>query len=307
MHVLQGLDGLRSLPNGAVITIGNYDGVHIGHAAIIARMRELAQGAPTAVVTFEPHPLTVLRPQLAPPRLSAAHRKEQLIAEAGVSHLVILPPSPDVLGLTAEEFWHILRDETRPSHIVEGGTFNFGKDRGGTIERLMEWASTTSIRVHREPSQTRVLCDRSVVDVSSSTIRWLLGYGRVVDAARCLGRPFEISGSVMKGFQRGRTIGVPTANLDCGDHLVPADGVYAGRCTVDRRTYPAAVSIGTTPTFDRTRYQVEVHLIGYSGNLYDRTITVELLDWVRDQMKFPNVDALRTQLARDIHQVARTA
>jgi riboflavin kinase/FMN adenylyltransferase len=305
--VLQGLDGLRSLPDGAVISIGNYDGVHVGHAAIIARMRELAQGAPTAVVTFEPHPLTVLRPQLAPPRLSTAHRKEQLIADAGVSHLVILPPSQDVLGLTAEQFWRILRDHTRPSDIVEGGTFNFGKDRGGTIERLIEWASSTPIRVHREASQTRVLGDRSVVDVSSSTIRWLLGYGRVADAAICLGRSFELSGRVMKGFQRGRTIGVPTANLDCGDHLVPGDGVYAGRCQIDRRTYPAAVSIGTTPTFERTQYQVEAHLIGFSGNLYDRMITVELTDWVRDQMKFPNVDSLRKQLARDIHRVARMA
>lgn len=305
MQVLQGLDGLRSLPEGAVITIGNYDGVHVGHAAIIARMRELASSAPTAVVTFEPHPLTVLRPQLAPPRLSTAYRKEQLIAAAGVSHLVILPPNEDVLGLTAEEFWHILRDHTKPSHIVEGGTFNFGKDRGGTIERLVDWASSTSIQVHREPSQTRVLTDRSVVDVSSSTIRWLLGYGRVVDASRCLGRTFELTGRVMKGFQRGRTIGVPTANLDCGDHLIPADGVYAGRCQLDRRSYPAAVSIGSTPTFDRARYQVEVHLVGYSGNLYDRSINVELIDWVRDQMKFPNVDALRAQLARDIHRVAQ--
>ncbi len=307
MNVLQGIEGLQSIPRGSVISIGNYDGVHVGHQAIIARMMELAQGAPTAVVTFEPHPLTVLRPQLAPPRLSSPERKRQLIAAAGVSHLVILPPSPDVLGLTAEQFWAVLRDGVRPSHIVEGRAFNFGKGRAGTIERLIEWAASTPIEVHLLPSQTRVLCDRSVVDVSSSTIRWLLGYGRVADAARCLGRPLELSGMVLKGFQRGRTIGVPTANLDCGDQLIPADGVYAGECDVDGKRYRVAVSIGSTPTFDRQKHQVEAHLIGFTGELYGRKLDLLILDWVRDQMKFPSVDALKAQLARDVARIGATS
>ncbi len=307
MNVLQGIEGLKSIARGSVISIGNYDGVHVGHQAIITRMMELAQGTPTAVVTFEPHPLTVLRPQLAPPRLSSPDRKQQLIAAAGVSDLVILPPSVDVLGLTAEQFWTILRDDVRPSHIVEGRAFNFGKDRAGTIERLIEWATPTPIKVHLVPSQSRVLCDRSVVDVSSSTIRWLLGYGRVADAARCLGRPLELSGIVMKGFQRGRTIGVPTANLDCGDQLIPADGVYAGECEVDGVLYRAAVSIGSTPTFDRQKHQVEAHLIGFNGELYDRTLDLRIVEWVRDQMKFPNVDALKSQLGRDIGGISATA
>ncbi len=304
MIVSQGIDGLKLLPDGSVISIGNYDGVHVGHAAIISRMRELANGAPTAVVTFEPHPLSVLRPQLVPPRLATIARKQQLIADAGVSHLVILPPSSDVLGLTAEQFWHILRDHTRPAYIVEGRTFNFGKDRGGTIERLQEWATDSAIQVHLEPSQSRVLCDQSIVDVSSSTIRWLLGYGRVADAARCLGRTFELTGKVMKGFGRGKTIGVPTANLDCGDLLVPADGVYAGVCDIDGKSFRTAVSIGTTPTFDRSQYQVEAHLIGFSGDLYDREIIIQVQEWVRDQMKFPNVDGLKSQLSRDIQKIS---
>lgn len=304
MDKLSGLEGLCTLAPGSVISIGNYDGVHVGHSAIIARMRELAAERTRVIVTFEPHPLTVLRPELAPPRLTTVSRKQQLLASLGVTHLVTLPPTPQILGLTAESFWKILKDRVRPSHIVEGSNFNFGKGREGSIERLMEWAESTPIRVHREASQSCVLCDRSVVDVSSSMIRWLLGYGRVEDAKRCLGRPFELEGRVVKGYQRGRLLGFPTANLECADHIIPADGVYAGQCHLDGRIYAAAVSIGTTPTFSQARYQIEVHLIGYTGDLYGRELRVGLTRWVRDQMKFPDVDTLRRQLARDIHRIA---
>lgn len=305
MNQLSGIDGLCALPPGSVISIGNYDGVHVGHAAIIARMHQLSKSEARVIVTFEPHPLTVLRPELAPPRLTTNYRKQQLLESMGITHLVTLPPTPEILGLTAEKFWEMLRDQVRPSHIVEGSNFNFGKGREGSIERMMQWAASTPIRVHREPSQTCVLSDRSVVDVSSSIIRWLLGYGRVEDATRCLGRPFELEGTVIQGYQRGRLLGFPTANLECADHIIPADGVYAGRCEVNGRSYAAAISIGTTPTFSQARYQIEVHLIGYTGDLYGRALRVALTRWVRDQMKFPNVDVLRRQLAKDIHQIAR--
>lgn len=300
MQLLEGIQGLRSLPPGCVLTIGNFDGVHVGHRAILARMREFDRAAPAAVVTFEPHPLTVLRPEQAPPRLTSLERKRELIESLGVEHYVTLPPNADVLNLTAEEFWAILRDDVRPSHIVEGLTFNFGKGRGGTIERLQAWAASTSIKVHRLDSETAVLSDRTVVPVSSSVIRWLLGYGRVEDAAICFGRAYELSGAVIKGFERGRQLGFPTANLDCGDQLVPADGVYAGCCVVDGQPYAAAVSIGTTPTFGDRRYQVEVHLLDFSGDLYGQTLDVTLPRWVRDQRKFPSVDHLRAQLSRDL-------
>jgi riboflavin kinase/FMN adenylyltransferase len=303
MKVLEGIAGLRSLPAGGVISIGNYDGVHIGHMAIIDFMQKLAKCAPVAVVTFEPHPLTVLRPSLVPPRLCSADRKRSLLAEAGVASMVVLPPSPDVLGLTAEQFWLLLRDEVQPAHIVEGRAFNFGKDRGGTIERLAQWASDTPIGVHVVPSAECVLCDQTVIDVSSTMIRWLLGYGRVADANRCLGRAFELTGRVVKGFQRGRSIGFSTANLDCADLLIPADGVYAGSCQVDDRDYPVAISIGSTPTFEQQQYQVEAHLIGYTGDLYDRTITLRVHQWVRDQLRFPSIDELKAQLKRDVQRV----
>ncbi len=291
------------MPPGCVLTIGNYDGVHLGHRAILGQMREFSPGAPAAVVTFEPHPLTVLRPEMAPPRLTSLERKRQIIGVLGVEHYVMLPPSPDVLNLTAEQFWAILRDDVRPSHIVEGQTFNFGKGRGGTIDRLEAWARSTPIRVHRLPSATAVLCDRSVVPISSSIVRWLLGYGRVEDAAICFGRAYELSGTVIKGFERGRAIGIPTANLDCADQLVPCDGVYAGCSIIEGQPYAAAVSIGTTPTFSERRYQVEVHLLDFFGDLYGQTLDVTLHRWVRDQRKFPSVQHLVRQLRTDLSTI----
>src|SRR5882724_2421760 len=142
MNVFEGLSGLQNLPLASVVSIGNFDGMHLGHQRLlqIARSMKVSTGAPaTAVVTFEPHPLTVLRPEHAPPRLTPPSRKRELLAAAGVDALVVLPPDREVLDLTAEQFWQILRDEVRPAHLVEGGSFNFGKNRGGTIEKLREW------------------------------------------------------------------------------------------------------------------------------------------------------------------------
>jgi riboflavin kinase / FMN adenylyltransferase len=299
MQRLDGLDGLRAVPPGAVLSIGNYDGVHTGHTAILRAMRDAAAGAPVVVATFEPHPLTVLRPDLAPPRLTPLETKARLLAGQGVDVLVTLPPTPAVLGLTAAEFWALLRDGVRPGRIVEGQSFNFGRDRGGTIERLIEWAAGTGIVVERRLAHAIRIGEADVV-VSSSVVRSLLSEGRVEDAARCLGRRYALEGVVVQGFQRGRTIGVPTANLDAGDQLVPGEGVYAGHAVVAGRAWPAAVSIGSTPTFEQRRSQVEVHLVGFAGDLYGRPLGVELVRRLRDQTRFPSVDALKAQLARDI-------
>jgi riboflavin kinase/FMN adenylyltransferase len=311
MKVLQGLTGLRQLTKGCVMSIGNFDGMHLGHARLLSRMRELrdAGGKPTqlAVVTFEPHPLTVLRPQNVPPRLTPPPMKRQLLEAAGVDALVELPPAREVLDLTAEQFWQILRDEVQPSHLVEGGSFNFGKDRGGTIEKLGEWAAGTPIQLHVIDSVKVALLDLLVVPVSSSVIRWLLANGRVRDAAICLGRAYALEGTVVEGAKRGRELGIPTANLACLDQLIPADGIYAGRCAVDGQAWPAAVSIGTNPTFGPNPRTVEPHLIGFEGNLYGRTLQLELLDWLRDQETFPSPEALKTQIAQDIRETLARA
>jgi riboflavin kinase/FMN adenylyltransferase len=214
--------------------------------------------------------------------------------------MVILPPSQDVLDLAAEHFWQILRDQSRPAHLVEGNTFNFGKNRGGTIDKLREWCAASPVRLHVvEPVKT-VLLDMLQVPVSSSVIRWLLAQGRVRDAAICLGRPYDLQGAVVQGARRGRELGVPTANLDCVGQLIPADGIYAARVTADGRCWPVALSIGTNPTFGQNPRTVEAHLIGFIGDLYGQTLRLELLDWLRDQQTFSGVEPLKQRIARDI-------
>jgi len=305
MKVLDGLQGLRNLPGGAVVSIGNFDGVHRGHKQILSRAQQLkgSCGAPaTVIVTFEPHPLTVLRPQLVPPRLTPPARKRELLQAGGADVLVNLPPAREVLDLTAEQFWQLLRDEVRPSHLVEGSSFNFGKNRGGTIDTLREWTKGSPIELHIVEPVTVALLDLSVVPVSSSLIRWLLAGGRVRDAAICLGRGYEVEGEVVRGAQRGREFGVPTANLRCPDQLIPAHGVYAGRCTTDGVTHAAAVSIGTNPTFGENPRAVEAHLLDFSGDLYGNNLRIELTDWLREQQVYRSIDALKSQIARDIDQ-----
>jgi riboflavin kinase/FMN adenylyltransferase len=305
MKILEGINGLRQLSPGAVMSIGNFDGVHRGHLRLLESAGELkgSSNAPAiAVATFEPHPLTVLRPQHAPPRLTSPELKRELLHAAGVDVLVVLPPSREVLDLTAEQFWQVLRDEVRPSHLVEGSSFYFGKGRGGTIERLREWTAQSDVRLHVIDPVKVPLLDLSIVPASSSVIRWLLERGRVRDAAICLGRPYELEGIVITGAARGREMGVPTANLKCGDQLIPADGVYAGRCGVDGRFWPAAASIGTNPTFGENPRTVEAHLIGFSGDLYGRVLRLQLLDWQREQRTFAGVEALKSWIAADIQE-----
>ena len=305
IRIYEGLSGLWQLPAGCVLSIGNFDGMHRGHQRLLEYARQLVssmQAAPIAVVTFEPHPLTVLRPEIAPPRLTPPQRKRELLSQAGVDALVVLPPAHEVLDLTAEQFWQILRDEVRPSHLVEGSSFFFGKNRGGTIEKLREWSAGTAVQLHVVDAVKVALLDMLLVPVSSSLIRWLLENGRVRDAAICLGRAYELEGVVVEGAKRGRAMGIPTANLDCPGQLIPADGIYAGRCIVDGKTWPAAISIGTNPTFGDNPRTVEPHLIGFDGDLYGRTLRLELVDWLREQEVFDDVESLKARISRDIRE-----
>lgn len=305
MNVFDGMDGLGRPAAGSIVSIGNFDGVHRGHQALLRRARELKQqtGAPAVVViTFEPHPLTILRPERVPQRLTLPARKRELLSKAGVDAMVVLTPSRELLSLTAEAFWEIIRDVVRPAHLVEGKSFTFGRGRGGTIERLGEWCAAAGIGLDIVAPVTVPLLNMLEAPATSSTIRWLLERGRVRDAAICLGRPHELEGPVVEGAGRGRDLGTPTANLRCEGQLVPADGVYAGRVALDPTAWPAAVSIGTNPTFGQNPRTVEAHLVGFSGDLYGRTLRLQLLDWQREQRTFSGIEALKEWIARDIDQ-----
>lgn len=298
MQVHHGLDGFAQLPRGVVLSIGNFDGVHLGHHTIFQTMKQLRPSAPLAVATFEPHPFTVLRPSFAPPRLTTERRKHQLLAEAGIEHCVTIPPTPDVLNLAAETFWQTVA-ATQPAGMVEGSSFTFGKDRVGNIDKLRAWSAAAGIALQVIDPVEVTLINLHIVTVSSSLIRWLIHYGRMRDAALCLGRHYRLIGPVIHGFARGRTIGVPTANLRCDDQMLPTPGVYAGRCQVDNRMYPVALNIGPAPTFNAPP-QIEAHLIGFDGDLYDRVLEVQIVDWLRDVLKFDGVESLKRQLAKDL-------
>lgn len=303
MIVEEGLESLASIPPGSTMSIGNFDGVHLGHQQIIRTAKANAAAGECVLVTFEPHPLTVLKPELAPPRLSTTAQKQAMLRELGVDRLIVLPPSIDVLNVSAEFFFSILRDQAKVRHLVEGRTFNFGKARGGNIDRLREWAARDGIDLTIVDDFKVTLSDLSIVSVNSSITRWLLAYGRVSDAALCLGRPFALEGKVVHGEKRGRTIGFPTANLACQDQLLPAPGVYAARTLIDGRPYQVALSIGTNPHFDGNSVTVEAFVLDYSGDLYDRPMSIEITTWVREQWKFPSLETLVAQLHRDVEQV----
>src|SRR2546423_4521626 len=218
MNLLHGLDGLRQLQPGSILSIGNFEGIHRGHQRLLEigrALRAQSPGARLAVATFEPHPFTVLRPDKVPPRLTPPELKRQLLTGQGVDDLVELAPEPATLALSAQQFWAMLKDEVRAAHLIEGSEFTFGRGRGGTIELLRQWADGTHVQLHIAPPVEVPLMDMYQVPVSSTLIRWLLLRGRARDAAICLGRPYLLSGEVIQGHQRGRKLGVPTANLKC--------------------------------------------------------------------------------------------
>lgn len=297
------------MSQSSVLTIGNFDGVHVAHRAILRRAREIAEARAAAllVLTFEPHPATVLRPGHVPARITTAAEKAWLLRDAGVDDVMVLEPTPALLGLEPAAFVRKVLVPCRPATVVEGADFRFGRDRGGDTAILQSLGRRMGFDVQIVQSIQVALCDQTLTPVSSSLIRWLLGHGRVADAARCLGRAFALTGRIAVGERRGRSLGVPTANLegdDIRDHLVPGPGVYAGLARLpDGDHRPAAISVGAKPTFGAGSRVVEAHLLGFDGDLYDRRLTLLFTRWLREQRPFPDADLLRRQLQRDIERV----
>ena len=293
----------------SIITIGNFDGVHLGHQAILKRARELGDqhGVPVRVITFDPHPAAVLRPGSQPLALSNHSEKDGALKATGADEVAVLPVTSDLLSLSADAFVEQMVDRYSPIAVVEGVDFRFGKERQGDVTTLAQQGKRLGFEVAVIDGVEVSLCDQTVVVASSSLVRWLLGYGRVADAARCLGGAYTLTGEVVTGDQRGRSIGVPTINLDAESlrgRAVPCEGVYGGSVQLtDGSVYPAAISIGCQPTFGCDGRIVEAHLLGYEGDLYGQTVAVGFGRWLRDQQAFPGVDTLRDQLGRDVAQV----
>ena len=295
---------------GGAISIGNFDGVHRGHAVLLSRVRKMADrlGGPAIAVTFDPHPGQLLRPELAPTRLTSIPVRAERMSELGIDALVVCETTQDLLNLSAADFFQrLVCDRLDAKGIVEGPNFFFGKDRGGDIEVLRQMANESSREI--EIVEAQLNGDRMV---SSSMIRKCLTDGDVDEAALLFGHRHLINGVVSKGAQRGRTLGFPTANLEQIDALVPKAGVYAGRACLpsdnasenNNQQYAAAIHIGPNPTFDDdASVKVEVHLIDYDGELYDQTLRIEFVSRVRDVQRFESSDQLKTQLSKDVQSV----
>jgi riboflavin kinase / FMN adenylyltransferase len=299
------LDDLPESCRGGVVSIGNFDGVHWGHARIVERLLALARprGVPAVVLTFDPHPARLLRPEQAPMPLSWTEYKARLLGELGVDAVVAYPTDEFLLGLTAAEFFQrIVLQRLGARGMVEGRNFFFGHDRGGNIELLGHFCRQSGIPLEIvEPAEL----DGQVV--SSSRVRKLIAAGRVADAARLLARPYRVRGMVVHGQGRGNRLGFPTANVGGIDTLLPGEGIYAGRAWIAERSYASAMSLGGNPTFDESELKVEAFLLDYQGDLYGRPIEIDFLSRLRDIKRFDSADQLIEQMALDVQETRRVA
>jgi riboflavin kinase/FMN adenylyltransferase len=302
MKLLRNLDEFPDqLRNGAV-SIGNFDGVHRGHARIMQQLLDSARavGGPAVVFTFDPHPVRLLRPELAPPPLTWTRRKADLLAELGVDAVVAYPTDRDLLELSPTEFFQrVVVEQLEALAMVEGPNFFFGKDRAGDVDQLGQLCDQADIQLEVvEPLQ------EGDGFISSSRVRQLIAGGDVAEAGQLLTRPYRIRGMVTHGAGRGKSIGFPTANVAAIDTLLPAHGVYAGRAYTAQGAATAAINLGPNPTFGDQSVKVEVHLIGTDESLYGLPLEVDFLSRMRDILPFDSVDQLRDQLARDVNRAS---
>lgn len=285
------------------LAIGNFDGVHRGHAALVAELRrqaDLVKG-PAVALTFDPHPLELLRPESFQPLLTCVSDRAQLIQQAGADHVAVLKTTPYLLQQTATEFFvHVVRSRFQARALVEGENFRFGHNREGDVESLRALCRQAGIQF----SVVSPYCQEGAA-VSSSRVRSALVQGDVRQAASLLGRSYRLRGVVGTGQRRGKTLGFPTANLQQMTTLVPANGVYAVRAFHRGTAWPGAANIGPNPTFGEQVRKVEVHLIGFDGDLYGEELAVDFLDRLRDTRPFADVAQLTDQLRRDIDQAKR--
>lgn len=299
MNVIHGLNVAPEFRRGFV-SIGNFDGVHRGHQAMIAVLVRNARSTnvPAVVFTFDPHPISLLRPTQSPPPLTTTERKIELLQKCGVDGVIVYPTDRELLDLSPREFFdRIIVGQLAATGLVEGPNFFFGRDRAGTIDVLREFCTTAKMKLEIVTPVT--LGDRLV---SSTEIRRLITTGDVGGAADLMGTPYRVHGTVVRGVERGRTIGFPTANLEYIATVLPRDGVYAGRAWHKGAAYAAGINVGPNPTFGEHQRKIEVHLIGFSSDLYGCPLDVDFLHRLRDTRPFGGIDELKAQLQQDIAQ-----
>ncbi|MDX3884150.1 MAG: bifunctional riboflavin kinase/FAD synthetase [Sphingomonas sp.] len=289
---------------GGVIALGNFDGFHRGHQAVVARAREraLAEGRPLIVATFDPHPVRFFRPDAPPFRLTTLDQRARLFAEAGADAMLVFRFDAELAGESAEQFVRErIAGRTGAAAVVTGQDFTFGKARGGNVAVLAELGEALGIATEA----VAPVADAEG-QISSSRIRDALQRGDCEAAAALLTRPFAIEGVVIHGDKVGRQIGFPTANIDMGDYLRPAYGIYAVRGRLPGgRVVGGAANLGIRPSFDPPKELLEPYFFDYSGSLYGETIAVELISFIRPELRFDGLEALKAQIDADCAEAAR--
>jgi len=297
VRLLRSLDPLPDDLRHGAVTIGNFDGVHRGHARLVERLiaKSHQLGGPAIVFTFDPHPVRLLRPDAAPPPLTWTDRKAELLGELGVTAVVAYPTDEALLSLTPEEFFsRIVQDKLAARGMAEGPNFFFGHHRAGNIDTLRQLCTRGDVSLEIVPP---VEINGDIV--SSSRVRGAIQAGDVDLARQLLTRPYRVRGLVTHGARRGGKLGFPTANLAGIDTLLPAHGVYAARAITSAGNWPAAVNIGPNPTFGENALKVEAYLVGFNGSLYGQPLEIEFLARLRSTQPFESVEALKAQLGRD--------
>ena len=287
----------------SVLTIGVFDGVHRGHQRLIAKVVAEANvnGAAAGVLTFRNHPDSVLNPNFRPQYITSVAERIRLIKDLGIDFVVPVTFDMEIAGLRARKFTELLRSKLRMRGLVVGPDFAMGYKREGNVDMLSDMGAELGFSV----SVVDLLSDGGDA-VHSTSIRKALVDGNVKDMAKKLGRNFSISGTVVTGDKRGRTLGFPTANIEVGpDMVVPGNGIYATLAFVDGERHMAATSIGTRPTFDGKGRTIEAFLLEFDSNLYNRKLRLEFVQRLRDELKFDSVDALLEQMELDVEQTRR--
>lgn len=291
-------DDLSAFEGETVLTIGKFDGLHVAHQRLVEHIRARAAllGVKSGLVTFDPHPATFLNPAGAPPLLTTVTEKATLLEDMGLDLLVFLTFSHKMMETRAADYLAYLVSGLRPRELWVGEDFALGYRREGNVPFIRQWAEPRGVAVYTIP-----LVEMAGDVVSAARVRALLDEGAVEEAARLLGRPPSLSGIVRQGDQRGRTIGFPTANiLPDPTHALPLNGVYATRTRLPGgETIPSVTNVGTRPTFAGQTRQVESHLLDWDGDLYGQEIMVQFLHRLREERKFPGIDALLSQIRQD--------
>ncbi|MEX0715250.1 MAG: bifunctional riboflavin kinase/FAD synthetase [Planctomycetaceae bacterium] len=303
--LLRGFEGAADC-RGGYVSIGNFDGVHRGHRRIIELLvrKARAADAPAVALTFDPHPIALLRPEHAPPNLTTTEHKAELLGRAGVDFVIAYPTDAALLELTPREFFEcIVREKLAARGLVEGPNFFFGRDRTGNVETLRALCASAGMTL--DIAEPFALEPEGRI-VSSSAIRGLIAEGRMAEAVAALGHPYRVSGRIVPGAGRGRQLGFPTANLADIATLLPADGVYAGKAQVEGKPHPAAMHVGPNLTFDEAERKVECHLLDFSGALAGK-LDVDLTARLRDTARFASGEELEAQLTADCEQARALA